>query len=120
MKYLLWVGLGGFLGSVLRAQMSKWLYVWQSYFPLPTLIVNAIGALFIGIILGGPLRNNNQLIAFIATGFCGGFTTFSAFANENLLLLKNGQILLCLIYAFGSLVFGIIGCAAGYLIGRHL
>jgi CrcB protein len=114
MKYIL-VFLGGGLGSALRYLISRYNNVGQ---PLPfgTFSVNIIGSFLIGIIIGLSLKNqsftqNHTLL--LATGFCGGFTTFSAFALENVQLLKNGAYLHFFGYTFGTLIIGIAAVFLG-------
>lgn len=121
MSYLC-VAIGGALGSVLRYIISL-MFTKVAGFPWPTFVVNVLGCLCVGIFSGiflkwGNLPPNFKL--FLITGFCGGFTTFSAFANENLALLQNGKIGMFAVYAFPSFVFGVAACAAGlYLMGLN-
>jgi len=86
MKQLLLVFIGGGFGSVLRYIIGKYLNNVESGIPYGTFAANILGSLLIGIILGLAAKNNtlsqNQTL-LLATGFCGGFTTFSTFAYEN-------------------------------------
>ena len=119
MSYL-FVALGGALGSVLRYFLSL-VIPKAAGFPWPTFVANVLGCLCIGIFSGlflkcGTLSPNLKL--FLVTGFCGGFTTFSTFANENLALLQSGKIGMFAAYALASFVLGVAACAAGfYLMG---
>ena len=87
MKAFLLVFLGGGLGSGLRYLATLTMNQYSKFFPFGTFTVNMLGCLLIGLILGYAQKENtltsNQTL-LLATGFCGGFTTFSAFANENL------------------------------------
>lgn len=114
------VFLGGGLGSSLRYLISKYLnHVASSSsiaIPLGTFTVNIVGSLLLGIILGFALKNNSlsgNALLFLATGFCGGFTTFSAFAFENQELLKSGDYLHFAIYTLGTLILGFSSIFAG-------
>ncbi len=92
MKNFLLVFIGGGFGSGLRYLIGKYLNSSLGSFPIGTFTVNILGSLLIGLILGYAAKENslsqNQVL-LLATGFCGGFTTFSAFAHENFQLLKN-------------------------------
>jgi len=116
MKQLLLVFFGGGIGSVLRFLISKALNKQFQHFFLGTFLVNIIGCLLIGIILGLSLKNNyltqNQTL-LLATGFCGGFTTFSTFAFEKHNLLKAGELLHFSIYLGLSIIVGIAAVAFG-------
>ena len=124
MKHLLLVGFGGFFGSIARYWMSKLNLTWDFHsIPMGTLAVNIIGSFLIGFMLGIFMNSNllhTNLKLFLVVGFCGGFTTFSSFTNENFLLLQNGQYLTALIYIGGSIIIGILAVFAGFLIANQL
>ncbi len=115
MKFLL-IFLGGGLGSVLRYIMSKYLNNFESVIPFGTFVVNVVGSLIIGIILGLTYKNNvisqNQTL-FFAVGFCGGFTTFSTFAFENSIFIKNGDYINFALYTSVSIFVGILAVFLG-------
>jgi len=114
-KNFLLVGLGGAIGSILRYGSA--LLIGSKAFPVATLLINIIGSFVIGMIIGLSLRNesfSNNWKPFLATGVCGGFTTFSAFSLENLQLLENGKYFLCALYIITSIVLSIVGALIGY------
>lgn len=120
MKQLLLVFVGGGFGSVLRFIIGKYLNDSSNGIPYGTFAVNILGSLLIGIILGLAVKNNtlseNQIL-FLATGFCGGFTTFSTFAYENHLFLKSGDFMSFAIYTIASFVVGFLAVFGGmYLV----
>ena len=115
LKNFLLVGLGGGIGSILRYATS--LLIGPKYFPYSTLAVNIIGSFVIGLALGMSLKNEyflNNWKLFLATGICGGFTTFSSFSAENMELLQNGKAPLALIYIAASVILGIAAAWVGY------
>tara|TARA_B100000900_G_scaffold119165_2_gene100475 strand:- start:24948 stop:25313 length:366 start_codon:yes stop_codon:yes gene_type:complete len=117
MKSFLLVFLGGGLGSGLRYLVAIAMNQYSKVLPFGTFTVNMLGCLLIGLILGYAQKENtltsNQTL-LLATGFCGGFTTFSAFANENLELIKNGEIFNFTIYITLSVLVGVIAVFSGY------
>ena len=122
MKSFLLVFLGGGLGSGLRYLVTVTMNQYSKVLPFGTFTVNMLGCLLIGLILGYAQKENtltsNQIL-LLATGFCGGFTTFSAFANENLELIKNGEIFNFSFYTIGSVLIGILAVYIGlYLTNR--
>ena len=123
MKHFLLVFLGGGLGSILRYWISKNLNSYYSNFYLGTFLVNIIGCLLIGILIGLSLKHNyitqNQTL-LLATGFCGGFTTFSTFALESNILLKESSILYTSLYLGLSVALGILAISFGLWLCKML
>lgn len=120
MKNLLLVFIGGGFGSVLRYIIGKWLNNTETGVPYGTFAANILGSLLIGFILGyaaksEALTQNHTLL--LATGFCGGFTTFSTFAYENHIFLKSGDFLSFALYTIASFIVGFLAVFAGmYLV----
>ncbi|WP_172822413.1 fluoride efflux transporter CrcB [Christiangramia echinicola] len=120
MKNLILVFIGGGLGSSLRFIISKYLNS-DHLLPYGTFLVNIIGSLLLGMILGWALKTNSLTSPaniLLGVGFCGGFTTFSTFSFENYSLIKTGDYLSFSIYFFGSLILGILAILAGILISK--
>lgn len=116
-KHFLIVGFGGAAGSMLRYAIQK-LFSLQStpLFPTGTLIVNIAGCFLIGVLLGIAGRSlslNYEMKLLLMTGFCGGFTTFSAFSLEGIGLLKESKISLFIIYITASVVGGLLATLMG-------
>ncbi len=123
MKSFILVFLGGGLGSGLRYLVAITMNQYSKVLPFGTFTVNMLGCLLIGLVLGYAQKENtltsNQTL-LLATGFCGGFTTFSAFASENLELIRNGELFNFSIYAIGSVFLGIVLILIGYLLVNKL
>jgi len=109
MKALFLVFLGGGFGSSLRYGLGKYLNSTATGIPYGTFAANIIGSLLIGIILGMAAKNDSisqNTMLLLATGFCGGFTTFSTFAYENHVFLKSGDFGMFALYTIASFVIG--------------
>jgi CrcB protein len=121
-RHLLLVAAGGMLGSALRYLVSVYVSAQNwSLFPWATFVVNVSGSFIIGLVIGYSLRNPEFEAAWkplLATGVCGGFTTFSAFSNESFILLKQQHYSVLLLYIVASLVLSITATAAGYWLSR--
>ncbi len=122
LKEVLYVGLGGGAGSILRFLTSKIVakYAHDYFLFLGTFAANIIGCFLIGVLSGWMLTNqpdNQPFRLLFIVGFCGGYTTFSTFAFENLRLLELGQWTLLLGYTLFSVVLGILAAWAGMKIG---
>lgn len=116
MKNVILVFIGGGFGSVLRFVIGRWLNNSENGIPYGTFITNILGSLLIGFILGYAAKNealsqNHTLL--LATGFCGGFTTFSTFAYENHVFLKSGDFTSFAFYTIASFVVGFLAVFAG-------
>lgn len=123
MKSFLLVFIGGGFGSMLRYALGKWLNNLEFAIPYGTMLANILGSLFIGVILGYTARHSqfsSNYTLLLATGFCGGFTTFSTFAYENHLFLKNGDYLSFLPYTLGSLFIGFVAVFTGVYLAKFL
>ena len=121
MKQLILVFLGGGLGSALRFYTGKLLNNYTSGFPYGTFTANILGSFLIGFILGYVIKNNNpehNITFFLVAGFCGGFTTFSAFAYENYTYLKSGDITQFILYTTLSIGLGLAAVFAGILLAK--
>ncbi len=121
MKDILLVGLGGFAGSIARYLVSKLNVTWQVLaIPMGTLTVNVLGSLLIGFLVGLSAKSNflsADLRLLLMVGFCGGFTTFSSFTNENLMLMQNGQFMTVILYTSISIILGFSAVYVGYIFG---
>lgn len=116
MKQLLLVFVGGGIGSVLRYIIGKYLNSPETGIPYGTFAANILGSFIIGIILGLALKYNSissNTILFVAVGFCGGFTTFSTFAYEIHVFLKNGDFTIFAIYTLASFIIGFLAVFFG-------
>lgn len=121
-RTLLLIGLGGFLGSISRYLTSV---LCNSFFPLTfplgTFVVNIMGCLVIGIVYGLSGRMDwmtPEWRLFLATGFCGGYTTFSSFTFENADLLQSGNYWTFGLYTIASCTLGLLAVFAGILIAK--
>lgn len=123
LQSILMVGIGGFAGSVLRYLISYYLKVsWSTVYPFGTFTVNLAGSFLIGIIIATALTENlsQQARLLLATGFCGGFTTFSTFSFEFFSLLQNGHTGYAFLYAVSSLALGLLFVWLGFSLGKLL
>ncbi len=124
LKTIIMVGMGSCLGGIVRYLLSRFIQnYWSNSFPVGTLAVNVLGCLAIGLFYGlfeqGNLTNS-QLKMFLTVGLCGGFTTFSTFANENVQLIRDGHFLYFSLYTSFSLLAGFLMIYAGYSLVKWL
>ena len=121
-KHILLVALGGSVGSVARFLCNK--FINHSHpFPAVTFFINISGCLLIGILYGISTKQNYftpELRLLLMTGFCGGFTTFSAFTLEGMNLLQQQRVLLFLLYFAASVIIGLAATYFGYWITQKI
>jgi len=123
MSRIFLVFIGGGLGSALRYLIGLVLNRSDFLTPYGTFLVNILGSFLIGLLAGYNLRYLNlshEYQALLIAGFLGGFTTFSAFAFENLVMIQNGRYLLFFAYFFTTLIMGLIAVALGYYLSGYL
>ena len=117
---------GGGIGSLCRYLLSSWISgKIISAFPFGTFLVNISGCLLIGFFVFyftearfGPDSLTWRLL--LVTGLCGGYTTFSSFSYENVLLIENGKVFIFLAYTFASLFLGFLATYTGIMIARNI
>lgn len=119
-KAMLIAGFGGFIGTIFRFLISRYLQLsFVSTFPWGTFLVNIAGSFLIGVFFG--ISEKGQFMTaewrlFLTVGLCGGFTTFSSFSNDALLLLENNELFRFATYAGLSFFFGLLAVFLGRLL----
>lgn len=120
------VAVGGAIGASMRYLLGRTLTAWfgpanMAAFPWATMITNVIGCLFMGALFGWMARDGNgseQARLLIGVGLLGGFTTFSAFSLEMMVLIERGQAMTGLLYALVSVLACIVSIYLGMIIMR--
>jgi fluoride exporter len=124
LRLILLVGTGGFLGTVSRFLTSRYFAAYfPSSFPYGTFVVNIVGCLLIGLVYGITEKGNfisTEWRLFLTVGFCGGFTTFSAFAAENMAMLRDSEFFNFFLYTGGSIFIGLLATFAGIMLIKIL
>ena len=115
------IGCGSFIGGAARYLISVAMKTMSKGFPWGTLAVNLVGCLVIGLLWGffsKSASENSSWALFMTVGICGGFTTFSTFSKEALIMLQSGNIVGLLSYIGVSVIAGVALVAAGYYLAR--
>ena len=118
MKTVIFVGIGGGLGSILRYLVGRHVPI---HFPLGTFLVNISGCFLIGIFYSLAERHTGispEWRLFLVTGICGGYTTFSTYSYDGLILLKQGAGFPFMLYMLGTVVLGLLATFAGAALFR--
>lgn len=126
MKEVIYIFIGGGVGSVLRyliqIAINERMSTFASPFSWGTLTVNVVGSLLIGLFysLSERFQLSMEVRLLLTAGLCGGFTTFSTFSNDGLILLKEGFYGMFLLYALLSIFLGLAAVLLGGFIGKQI
>lgn len=113
------VGCGGFCGAILRVLMIGFVgRILPHSLPFGTICVNILGSFLIGFILSLPFALNSHFRSFLIAGVLGGFTTFSTFSFENLMLIEGGSYFLASLNIVFSVFLSLLFCYFGMLLAR--
>lgn len=122
MTYL-WIAIGGALGSVVRFACSEWIQLRWPTFPWGTLFVNVLGSWLIGLLAAlsetGRLGDSLSLRHFLIIGVLGGFTTFSSFSLQTLMLARSGAVLMAGLNVMASVGFCLCAAWVGFVLGSQ-
>lgn len=117
LRQILLVGLGSALGGMSRFLLGRLAHAYvPMQFPLPTLVINILGCFLIGLFFGYAAKHatlSQDMLILLTVGLCGGFTTFSAFAYENIALMRTGAYTMVLVYITASVSLGILATWLG-------
>ncbi|MBM4173408.1 MAG: fluoride efflux transporter CrcB [Ignavibacteria bacterium] len=121
---ILWIALGGAIGSVLRYGIGMAMHGLSGLFPIGTMIVNILGSILLGALFamqeGTHKSMSNEMWVFLSIGLCGGFTTFSTFGLETYLLWKEKHIVEAALYMISSMIAAPASIALGYAVSKML
>jgi fluoride exporter len=116
------VAIGGGLGSLSRYEVDTWIERRsESLFPWATFLINVTGCFAVGFLIAAVVDRHSApqwLRTGLVVGFCGGYTTFSTFAQESLDLIEARNVAIAAAYVVASIIIGIVGVAMGTTVGR--
>ena len=122
MQLILAVAAGGAIGSVARYLMAGWVgHIVGPSFPLGVMVVHVLGSAVMGVLVEGFAliwHASPEMRAFLTVGVLGGFTTFSSFSLDAVLLFQKGEIGLGALYLLGSVALSLAGLVAGLHVAR--
>lgn len=112
------LGIGAGIGAVIRYIITIAGKKWAQTFPVATLIINTVGAFIAGVLATAMLPSTWSLI--LLTGFCGGFTTFSTYMTDTLVLFREHRWLSGCLYYLGTAILGVLAVLIGALVTRMM
>lgn len=118
-KDILLVGTGSAIGGISRFVLGKLISsTFIASFPYSTFLINIVGSFLIGVFIAlqGKQSITEMSMLFLTVGFCGGFTTFSSFSLENILLLKQGNVGIAMLYIASSIILGLAAVYLGMIV----
>lgn len=123
MKLYVFLGLGGVAGVLLRFALGAWISTsasGTSGFPFATLIINISGSFLLGFLMRylTATAASRDVHAMMTTGFCGGFTTFSTFSYETIVLMSERRYSVAALYGSTSLVASVVACYIGFILAE--
>lgn len=118
-KDILYVGIGGFIGSAARYVINILLINYNWPIPWPTYFINLSGSLLIGVLMALNFKEAPMWRLLLITGLCGGYTTFSTFSYENLSLFKDGHPEVAIFYMVSSLLLGLLMVFLGFYLTQR-
>ena len=115
------IGCGGFVGAILRVFMIGVVSrILPHTLPFGTICVNILGSFLIGFVLSLPFALNAHFRSFLVAGVLGGFTTFSTFTFENLMLIEGGSYALASINILSSVFLSLLFCFIGAFVAKMI
>jgi CrcB protein len=124
MSIFIVIAVGGGIGAVGRYLVMESVNAWLGHdFPYSTLIVNVVGSLIMGLLIGAMATSwspSAELRGFFIIGFLGSFTTFSAFSSDVIFAIQQGEFLSALLYTIVSVIFSVLALFSGMSIIRYL
>lgn len=123
MQAYLLVGIGGGIGAMMRYAAGVLVgRTWPTSFPLGTMLINIVGSLAMGLLVGALARvlppGQNEIRLFVAVGILGGFTTFSSFSLDAITLFERGEMGAAVLYVLLSVVLSVLALYCGLLVTR--
>lgn len=125
MQHYILTAIGGAIGATLRYELGRWVQdaLDRPWFPYNTLVINVIGCLVFGLVMGmldGGRNITPEQRTFVLVGICGGFTTFSTFGYETFALLRDGQLIPALANVGLQVAAGLVAVWLGGVLARAL
>lgn len=123
---LLLVGVSGGIGAICRFLIEQLMKTANAWMGMSTLVINVLGCFIIGVCAGWLLispwdwQHKTAFTLILMTGFCGGFSTFSAFTLDCVKYFESGHIAIWIVFGSATVFIGLLACAFGYWLGTKI